>query len=67
LNGCLRRRAAYVAGVVGLHRMAARLRRALLLSFTCTLALGLGSAQACEKHLRGHSAGSDTAAQASQN
>jgi len=28
--------------------------------------MGLSSAQACEKHLRGHSAGSDTAAQAAQ-
>ena len=47
--------------------MPARLRCALLLPLTCALALGLGSAQACEKHLRGHSAGSDTAAQAAQN
>ena len=47
--------------------MAARMRCALLLPLTCALALGLGSAQACEKHLRGHSAGTDTAAQTSQN
>lgn len=47
--------------------MAARLRRALLLPLTCALVLGLGTAQACEKHLRGHSSGSDSAAQASQN
>jgi len=48
-------------------RMAARLRCVLLLPLTCALALSLGSAQACEKHLRGHSSGSDTAAQTSQN
>ena len=47
--------------------MAARLRCALLLPLTCALALSLGSAQACEKHLRGHSSSSDTAAQTSQN
>jgi hypothetical protein len=48
--------------------MAAPLHRALLLlPFTAALALTFGSAQACEKHLRGHSSGSDTAAQAAQN
>lgn len=42
------------------------LRSALLLPLTWTVALGLCSAEACEKHLRGHSNGSDTAAQAAQ-
>ena len=47
--------------------MAARLRRALQLSVTACLVFGLGASQACEKHLRGHGPGSDTAAQSSQN
>jgi hypothetical protein len=42
------------------------LRSALLLPLTCTIALGLCSAEACEKHLHGHSNSSDTAAQAAQ-
>ncbi|MFM7652253.1 MAG: hypothetical protein ACKO5M_04895 [Vulcanococcus sp.] len=42
------------------------MRRSLLLPLTVALALGFGSAQACEKHLRGHSGSSETAAQASQ-
>jgi hypothetical protein len=37
-----------------------------VLPLVCGLAIGLSSAQACEKHLRGHSAGSDTSAQAAQ-
>ena len=47
--------------------MAVPIRRALMLSISCALVLGLGAAQACEKHLRGHSGGSDAAAAAAQN
>jgi hypothetical protein len=48
--------------------MVARLTRALLLlPLASAFVLAIGSAQACEKHLRGHGPGSDTAAQASQN
>jgi len=46
--------------------MAARLRRALLLPLTFALVVGFGTAQACEKHLRGHS-GSDSVSQAGSN
>ena len=45
----------------------AAIHRLLLLPISVVLLLGLGSAQACEKHLRGHSGTSETAAQASQN
>jgi len=46
--------------------MAKLLQRALLLPLGCGLVLAMASAQACEKHLRGHGSGSDTAAQANQ-
>jgi hypothetical protein len=39
----------------------------LLLPLAGSLMLTIASAQACEKHLRGHSSGSDSAAQSNQN
>jgi hypothetical protein len=47
--------------------MARFFKRALLLPLAGGLILSLTAAQACEKHLRGHSSGSDTAAQSTQN
>ena len=47
--------------------MARFVKHALLLPLAGGLILSLASAQACEKHLRGHSSGSDTAAQTTQN
>lgn len=46
--------------------MAPILRIALLLPLAFSLVAGLSSAQACEKHLRGHSGGSDSSEQTSQ-
>jgi hypothetical protein len=48
-------------------RPKAIVRRALLLPLAGSLMLTIASAQACEKHLRGHSSGSDSAAQINQN
>ena len=62
---CVNARAAYGSGTCPVSVLSFLLS-ALLLPFTCTIALGLCSAEACEKHLHGHSNSSDTAAQAAQ-